>query len=234
MNRDGTRCAEQLVRTREGLARPGAIFTLIAAISLAACAGDPSTHTFRAPEYQPANANVRALQDGGSGKLQVADFSVQPEAGRDFAVFQLRIWIMKSPNGESYADYLREAVRSELAAAGRLSATAALSISAVLVDQELDAAIGKGTCSIKVHFILRRDQATLFDKVLVAQNEWESSFFGNIAIPLAAQAYPATVAKLLQELYSDAEFKAASARTTSEDAEPRRFAHSGQTLGSGT
>lgn len=210
MNRDGTRWTRHRARARRGLPRPIAIFALIAAMSLAACAGDPSTHTFRAPEYQPANANVRALQDGGSGKLQVADFSVQPEAGRDFAAFQLRIWIMRSPYGQSYADYLRQAVESELAAAGRSSGTAVVSISASLVDQSLEAAIGKGTCSIKVRFVLRRDQAVLFDKVLVAQNEWESSFFGNIAIPLAAQAYPATVAKLLQELYSDPQFAAAT------------------------
>ncbi len=210
MNRGGTHRVEQRVRAREGLARARSIFSLMAAMSLAACAAGTPEKTFQAPQYQAANANVRALQDGGSGKLQVGDFSAQPEAGKQFTAFQLRIWTMKSPYGQSYADYLREAVRSELGAAGRLSGSAALSISAVLVDEELDAAIGKGSCSIKVRFILRRDQATLFDKVLVAQNEWESSFFGNIAIPLAVQAYPATVAKLLQELYSDPEFSAAT------------------------
>ena len=58
--------------------------------------------------------------------------------------------------------------------------------------------------------MLRRKGEVVFDKVVKADDQWESSFIGAIAIPAGMQGYVATVQKLVGTVFADPDFVAAS------------------------
>ena len=68
---------------------------------------------------------------------------------------------------------------------------------------------GKGRLAAKIQ--VRRDGRTLFDKEVVAEASWESSFVGAIALPAAINQYGALYKTLVGKLFDDAEFKRALA-----------------------
>lgn len=119
---------------------------------------------------------------------------------------------VQAPTNGSFAEYIRESLRVELAAAGLLNPQADAVISGVLQDSQLDPAIGKGTGSIRVRFMVTRGGEKRFDKALTARAEWESSFMGAVAIPAAAQQYEGLYRKLVGQLIADPDFRKALAK----------------------
>lgn len=178
--------------------------TLAILFALAACINTP------APAYQPSVANLQALRVNGSTPLAVDDFSASP--GVNDNQFAIRGSAMTGAGDDgAFSTYLQLALETELRAAGRLDAAADLRLGGTLTVNRLDAVgFSVGHASVGARFVLTRDGRTVYDKVHFVEHEWESSFFGSVAIPAAIQGYSATIQKLTGQLFADPEFVAAT------------------------
>lgn len=108
---------------------------------------------------------------------------------------------------ESFSEYLHEALRLELARAGRLDLNAGIRVDAVLQKNALDiSGFDIGSLEIAARFSVYRNGMVIYDQVKSARKEWGSSFVGAIAIPLARDAYPSVMTQLLGGLFADAQF----------------------------
>jgi hypothetical protein len=160
----------------------------------------------KAPTYQPSLDNIGLLKSAGA-PTAVGSFTVQ--AGVPASI-GLRGNPMSSPVGGDYAAYLAEAIRQELALAGKLDPKSKIEISGVVTRNDI-AAGGVSTSSgeIEARIVVRNDGAVKFDKLKRAELTWESSFVGAIAIPRAQQQYPLIVQRLLGDIWADADFQKA-------------------------
>jgi hypothetical protein len=113
---------------------------------------------------------------------------------------------MRSPVGNSFAEYLSNAVTQELTLSGTLSPSASVELDGVLLENNVDVGIGTATGTIAARFVVKRDDDVRYDQVKTVRSEWDSSFAAAIAVPRATQQYPLIVQKLLGELYSDPAF----------------------------
>ena len=112
----------------------------------------------------------------------------------------------------SFSQYLRESLRVELEAAGLFDATSKTVVTGTLTQSEADAAIGTATAKLAARFVVIRADSVKYDKELVVNDSWESSFVGATAIPLAAAHYEGLYRKLTGKLLADAEFRTALAK----------------------
>lgn len=171
-------------------------------IGLNACAGV-------APAYQATNDNVRLLQADKNSKLATGEFK-NGKKGKELDNLSIRAGAYTSPYEGSFALYLREAIRAELEAAGRWDPNSRVRISGELLDNALEAGASTGSGLVSAHFVVERAGMKSYDKTLTAKHQWESSFMGPVAIPAARQGYAATVQKLVNQLFADKDFQAAT------------------------
>ncbi|HED32925.1 MAG TPA: hypothetical protein ENJ08_01725 [Gammaproteobacteria bacterium] len=176
------------------------IFSLILCSFISAC-------SMVAPKYQPSTDSSNLLQDVSDNKLYAGEFTQKtPEVNE----VSLRGGSLISPYNESYSLYLSKALEEELRLAGMWDSKSATEISGILIENELDVSgFSVGTASIKVEFIVTRDNNTAYKKQLSANHEWESSFLGAVAIPAGQNNYHIVVQKLFNKLFSDPDFIAA-------------------------
>lgn len=118
---------------------------------------------------------------------------------------------IESPDNHSFALYLRDALESDLKAAGKFDASSPLSIQGELQDSQLTTGMSQGSATLAAHFSVLRAGQTVFDKQLSQVSQWDSSFVGAIAIPAAFNHYADQYGLLLQKLYADPDFKKACA-----------------------
>jgi hypothetical protein len=57
-----------------------------------------------------------------------------------------------------------------------------------------------------------RSGQVVFDKMLSATQQWDSSFIGAIAVPMAVQNYAGAVQKLVGVLLADSDFQHATSK----------------------
>jgi len=80
-------------------------------------------------------------------------------------------------------------------------------ISGTLLRNNIDAGgFATNSGQIEVRFLVKRGTQVYFDKVKRADQQWESSFAGAVAIPLAHNNYPLMVQKLINVLVTDPDF----------------------------
>jgi hypothetical protein len=175
----------------------GTLVVCMAAVALTGCASV-------APPYQATNDNVRSLQALPGGMVSLGEFTAKSP---DLNHLNLRASSYNSPINDSFAEYLKAALRSELEAAGKLDPKAPVVITGELQTNSIDPAIGTANAHISARIVIKRGNEVLFDKVVHGDSEWESSFMGAVAIPLARQQYGETLKKLLANLFSDPGFK---------------------------
>ncbi|MBL8320088.1 MAG: hypothetical protein JNJ42_16885 [Burkholderiaceae bacterium] len=118
---------------------------------------------------------------------------------------------VSAPSG-SYSQHLKETLRAELHSAGLLDPQSKLVIEGQLTDSKVDAAIGTGTARLAARFQVVRDGKPSFDKELVAEDSWDSSFVGAVAIPRAIERYGAIYKMLVSKLLDDSDFRRALTR----------------------
>lgn len=113
---------------------------------------------------------------------------------------------ISAPSG-SYSQHLKEALKAELQSAGLLDLQSRYVIEGQLIDSKIDAAIGTGTARLAARFQVKREGQVLFDKELVVEDSWDSSFMGAVAIPRAIEHYGATYKSLVGKLLNDSDFR---------------------------
>jgi hypothetical protein len=176
-----------------------ATLALVALIATA-CISPP------APKYQPSIDNVELL-NRQTAKITVGKFTA--DRGVENHSLSIRGSQLKGGQDGTFSTYLHDAVVAELQASARYDEHSPLVLSGVLTRNELSTGMGKGSASVGGEFVLARDSQTCYRKTLLAHHEWDSSFFGAVAIPAAIDNYPTTVQMLLNELFSDPDFVSA-------------------------
>lgn len=158
------------------------------------------------PQYSASMENVQTLKDAGDYTAKVGGFESRKDPANANPI-SLRGSTLSSPYESSYGAYLAEAIKQELALAGKLLPGADVEISGVLLKNDIDAS-GFSTASgnIEARFVVRKGGEVRYDQVKSIHHEWESSFAGAVAIPRAQQEYPRLVQRLLAALYADQAF----------------------------
>ncbi len=164
------------------------------------------------PAAAPSAANAEKLRATKLAPAQMGSFKLAAgkPADMDTTLGGLRGSSVSPANG-SFAGQLRDEIASELAAAGLLDPKSGIVIEGQLTDSMVDAGMstGKGRLAAKIQ--VKRGGQTLFDKEVVAEATWESSFVGAIALPAAINQYGALYKTLAGKLFDDADFKRALA-----------------------
>lgn len=191
-----------------GLARALRVAGLLLGASLlaAGCA------TVTVPPPAPNVELTEKLRAMPLAKMRVGSFvlaSGKP-AEMDRTVGGLRGSSLTPADG-SFARQLRSELETALRSASLLDDASSLLVQGELTDSQVDAAIGTGTARLAARFVLTRGGAQRFNKELVVESRWESSFIGAVAIPLAMNQYAALYRALVTKLVEDAEFRAAAA-----------------------
>jgi hypothetical protein len=160
-----------------------------------------------APQYTGSIDNVQKLKSGAIKPVKVGEFT--SIAGKENAnPISLRGSSMTSPYESSYAKYLAEALKIELALANKNAVTSDFELLGSLVKNDLDASgFATGTGDIQARFVVKKGEEVRYDQVKTAHTQWESSFIGATAIPRATQEYSNLVKQLLAALYSDVAFQ---------------------------
>jgi len=184
------------------LHRPLLAAITTAAVLLSGCA-------INAPADQPSIGNVEQLKKTMPAPVNVGSFTVRPGA-EGAASISLRGNPMASPVGGDDAAYLADALRKDLALAGKLDPKSGVEISGQLLKNDIAAGgFSTNSCEIEARFVVRRDNQERYNAVHRATDSWDSSQVGAVAIPKAQQQYPVLVQKLLCLLFGDAQFQAA-------------------------
>jgi len=168
--------------------------------------------TVKMPAPAPSAANAEKLRATKLVPAQVGTFTLAAgkPAAMDTTLGGLRGSSVQPTNG-SFAGQLRDEIATELTAAGLLDPKSGIVIEGQLTDSMVDAAIGTGKGRLAAKIQVKRDGKTLFDKEVVAEASWESSFVGAIALPAAINQYGALYKTLVGKLFDDADFKRALA-----------------------
>ena len=184
------------------------LFALASVVLFTGCA----QLTMGAP--QPTAENTANLRRADLAETRVGSFTLDAAkpATLDKGHSMRGVNTLQAPTNSSFAEYVRESLRVELAAAGLLNPQAAAVISGVLLETQLEPDIGTGKGLIKVRFTVTRGTEKRYEKDLTAKAEWESSFVGAIAIPAAAQNYEGLYRKLVGQLITDPDFRKALAK----------------------
>ena len=185
-------------------------FASVAVVSLAlfGCA------TVKMPVPTAASAdNLSTLRAAKLGPAKAGAFVLAPgkPAAMDTTLDGLRGSSVEPANG-SFAKTLREELVVELKAAGLYDEASNTVITGQLTDSMVDAAIGTGTGRLGAHFTVTRDGKPVYDKTLVVDAKWDSSFVGAIALPAAINQYTALYKTLAGKLFTDADFQKALAK----------------------
>ncbi|WP_394788220.1 hypothetical protein [Rhodoferax sp.] len=149
---------------------------------------------------------METLKKSGADKVSVG--TITPTANmQGAAAIQLRASSMRTPVGKNYGDYIAAALRTELEMAKLYAPQSETSISAVLIKNNIDAGgFSTSQGQIEARFTVKRGDQVRFEKTKSISHQWESSFAGAVAIPLAANSYPVMVQMLIDKLITDPDF----------------------------
>ncbi|QOT80602.1 hypothetical protein F7R26_024535 [Cupriavidus basilensis] len=187
--------------------RLAALLICMAGLQLAGCA------EMRMGQPKATIENAAKLRGAGLAPVEVGRFTPDPAKGEgmDQGV-SIRSNKLRSPVEDSFAQYLRQTLRAELASAGLLDPGADAVVTGVLSDSQVDAPIGQGTASLGARFVVTRAGNVCYDKQLDVNATWDSPFIGAAAIPQAAGQYEALYRKLVGVLLVDPAFQSALAK----------------------
>lgn len=189
----------KLLPSRSALQR---LALFAAAAVLSGCA------SVKMPAPTPSAANAEKLRAAKLVPSQMGSFKLAAgkPAEMDTSLSGLRGSSVSPANG-SFAGQLRDEIAAELGAAGLLDAKSRFIIEGQLTDSMVDAAMSVGKARLAARIQVKRDGQTVFDKEIVAESTWESSFIGAVAIPAAINQYGALYKTLAGKLFDDADFR---------------------------
>lgn len=187
------------------LLRNPALWLTAVALTLTGCAQIP----LPSPSAKPAV--VEKARVAGLGPVNIGTFKADPKLGaeRDRGI-NVRSNTISSPIESSFAQYLRETIMVDAKAAGLYDPSSSAVLNGFLTDSSLDVAIDIGRANLAARFVLTNGGNTVYDKELKAQANWPSSFVGAIAIPEGMIQYADLYHKLVDQLFSDPDYRKAT------------------------
>ncbi len=160
-----------------------------------------------APNYNPNPESAQKLQAARVQPAAVGDFTADANASNNS--IGLRASTMVPAQG-TYDKYLADAIKNELDLVKLYSPSSTTVISGVLMKNEMNTGVAlTGEGQIEARFVVKREGSVRFDKLKKAAIQWDTNYFGAIAIPRAQKEYSRLVQALVTELFSDPDFVAA-------------------------
>jgi hypothetical protein len=159
---------------------------------------------------RPSMPVLEELRSSGIEVMQVGSFAPDKSLKSGDGGIGLRAMSISSPVNGSWSAYLGETVKVNLAAAGKLDDKAPLKLEGLLTESDVGTGLPQGHATLGAKFTLTRNGTTVFDRHVVVQDAWPSSFIGAEAIPDASNHYVGLYSMLALKLFSDPDFKAAA------------------------
>lgn len=173
------------------------ISALIAVLLLTGC-------SIKTGLYKPDYNTINELKSINIAPLNVEYCSYSNNSVDNIS---LRGSEMVSPYGGTFADYIKKSLEEQLKSASLYDKNSNLSLSAVILNNELNAnGFSTGTADISANFIVRKNKEIQYEKIHSIHHEWDSSFVGSMAIPEALRNYPIAIQKLINSLMLDKDF----------------------------
>lgn len=181
--------------TRELRAPARRLFVFALAAGGAAIAGCGSLPL---PSYQASFVNQQSLSHLPPTATYRVDSIGEPSSVQS----QIRAYRLTAPNGATWASYLRDGIRKELATSGNYAADAdsAIKVTPLTVD------VADGHAHVSARFVVETEGQVTYDKVLHADGRWRTSIVGAIAIPAASTGASVAFQNLLGQFFSDRDF----------------------------
>lgn len=178
------------------------------ALAVGACASGPIG------KYQPSLDNLIVLRGEQFGNIRVGEVGRAPglAAAADRSV-SVRGHTLSSPEGNSFAQYLRAAISTEFKAAAKLDPDSPVVVSGELSRNELHGAgtsVAKAALGARIN--VTRSGVVAYDRPIVVETEWPSAFMGAIAVPDAINHYAELYRLFVSRLLADPDFAAATRR----------------------
>jgi len=175
------------------------LLPLLVALTLVGCAAQLPEHTASFETITTLRrANVAGVSVGtfklADGKPSQMDTEVAARLSR------------MTPFQGSLSAYLKDALVTELKAAGKYDPDANISISGELIESALNADMRTANATLGVRFRVQDAQHIRFDRVVTVRAEWASSYVGAVAVPKAYLEYLALYKQLFLELFADPDF----------------------------
>jgi hypothetical protein len=158
-----------------------------------------------APPYSPSVDNIQALKNATTAQAKLGAFESHPDLQNPYPV-PLRANGMRSPVGDSFGQYLADAMTQELTIAGRLAPHSDVEVKATLLENNVDVGLLTAGATVSARFVVTRTGVVRYDQVKTAHRTWDSAVAAAIAVPKAREEYPSVVQKLLNALYEDPAF----------------------------
>lgn len=152
--------------------------------------------------YEPNYQNVQQLKQN-SPMQPVREAQVKADSGQDSLMVRLNP--ISSPEG-SVPLHIQAAINDELRHAGLLDPQADRQLQIQLIKSQLNTGVANGHGELAARFTVRKGDQVLYETTKTVERDWDSSFFGPIAIPAAANNYNPMLQQLLKNLYSDPQF----------------------------
>ena len=178
-----------------------AIMCLLIMLTVTGCATD----ILKTPKYTSDYAIIDTLKLQNLSKIDIG--AVTPKRIHEKVN---NITLRGNPlvsSSKSYAQYLEDALKKDMADANLLDSKSVIKLSTLLLKNELDISdsnIGYG--SIEARFTTFRNGYIEYDKIVAAETQFESSSISETAFSNGRNEYPVLVRALLNKLYSDQEF----------------------------
>lgn len=174
-------------------------FGIILAMLFSGCA-------HKASEYKADFSSINELKEFNLKSMSVSKCYYEKN-NPEVTQIGLRGSTMISPYEGNFADYLEFALKEHLQSAQLFDKQSKYSVSGIFIKNHFSAnGLATGNANLSAKFILKLDNKIIFEKVYEIEYQWESSFFGAVAIPNALQNYPLAVQKLINKLMSDKDF----------------------------
>lgn len=146
------------------------------------------------------------LRNGGFQPAAVDAFSAQSASLENVSLRGAR---MGTAAG-SFSGQLQQALVVELQQADLYDPAADTRIGGtLLVNTVRSAGISTGSAEIEAEFVVTRNGSVVYTGTKVSAGQWESSFAGARAVPLAVQGYAGVFRELVVELFNDPQFQEA-------------------------
>lgn len=152
--------------------------------------------------YEPNFQNVQQLKQNEPMQA-VREAQVQADSGQ--GSLMVRLNPISSPEG-SVPLHIQAAINDELRHAGLLDPRAERQLHIQLIKSQLNTGVINGHGELAARFTLRKGDQVLYETTKDVERNWDSSFFGPIAIPAAANNYNPMLQDLLKSLYQDPRF----------------------------
>lgn len=175
------------------------LIVLVALLALGGCS------TYSASRYSISADNVVALRALDGKEMQVGEFtsSIKGKNGTDLTEIMCRgVGPIKTPDGESFAQYIKKALIDEMKIAEVYSASAPITLSGNL--DTVDFSSSGGYWQVGLTLRSSNGKSVSIDE----RYPYQSSFYGETACNQTAQAFMPAVQNLVGKAVRSPEFAA--------------------------